>query len=285
MKNKRSHNKKRNVGIIFEQLTKYLSGAIIDKDRVKAQRVLKIIKDNLRPRTELYKEFRLFNALIKTRVPRENLANRILEDAKIASRNFDSKKLRHEKSMLIKEINRGLNDPSFYAQRVHEYRNYATIQTLLNDWRRPEDPNLTRVAKYENEVINWLLSEDVHTNVDSYQKDDIDTLTLRIMNEKFNQKYGKKLNKEQREIVKCYVFSHEDEGGLFLKEYVFLKENILNELKEFVSVCDNEVLNEKIDKVIENITNLELKKLDDVTVSKLLTISKLKEELLENQSG
>jgi predicted Zn-dependent peptidase len=246
---------------------------------------LKIIKNNLRPGTELYKEFRLFNALIKTRVPRENLAYRILEDAKIASRNFDSKKLRHEKSMLIKEINRGLNDPSFYAQRIHEYRNYATIQTLLNDWRKQDNPNLARVVKYENEAINWLLSEDLNSGVTSQPRDDIDALTLKIMNEKFNQKYGKRLNKEQREIVKSYVFSSQNKDALSLKEYDFLKENTLCELRGFIDICDNEVLNEKIDKVIEKVNKLELKRLDDITISRLLTISKLKEELLENQSG
>tara|TARA_Y100000310_G_C20617842_1_gene781613 strand:- start:44 stop:892 length:849 start_codon:yes stop_codon:yes gene_type:complete len=282
MKNKRSHNKKRNVGIIFEQLTKYLSTALIDKNQIKVQKVLKIIKDNLKSGTELYKEFRLFNALVKTRVPRENLANRILEDAKNASRNFDSKKLRHEKSMLIKEINHSLNDPSFYSQRIDEYRNYATIQTLLNDWRRLEDPNLMRIVKYENEVINWLLSEDIVPVESSHLSNDVDALTLKIMGEKFNQKYGKKLNKEQREIVKSYVFSCQNEDAQFLKEYIFIKENALNELTDFVSKCDNEVLNEKIDKVIERINNFELKKINDVTVSQLLTISKLKEELLEN---
>ena len=38
----KSHNKKRNVGIVFEQLVKYASKAIVENDQEKASKVLKI---------------------------------------------------------------------------------------------------------------------------------------------------------------------------------------------------------------------------------------------------
>jgi hypothetical protein len=283
--NKGSHNKKRNVGIIFEQLTKYMSKAVLEKDYRKAKQILQIIRECFKPGTELYREFRLFNALIKTRVPREGLATRILEDARNASRNFNANKLRHEKSGLIKKINCTLDDSTFYNQRIKEYRDYATIQTLLNDWRKNEKADIARVVKYENEVTNWLLSETVHSLLHDEEcgTENINALTVKIMNEKFNKKYGDSLNKEQQDIVKQYVFDTDLNSPVKIEKYDELKKQAIKEIQEYSKTCNNDVLNEKIENVIKKINNFQVKQIDDVTVSRLLTISSLKQELLENQ--
>ncbi len=283
---KGSHNKKRNVGIIFEQLTKYMSKAVLEKDYVKARITLRIIRECFKPGSQLYREFRLFNALVKTRVPREALANRILEDARNASRKFDGNKLRHEKSALIKKINHTLDDSNFYNQRIKEYRSYATIQTLLNDWRLREHADIARVVKYENDVINWLLAEGTTSGsvTPDYDNKDINVLTLKIMNEKFNKKYGESLNEEQKGIIKQYVFETSLNDPAKIEKYNTLKKLAVDEIREFALTCKNEVLNEKVGNVIKKIENFQVKRIDDATVSRLLTISSLKQELLENQS-
>ena len=281
----KTHNKKRNVGIIFEQLIKYVSAALINENKKDAQKALEIIRIHLKPGSELYKEFRLFNALIKTRVDRESIANRILEDAKGASKRFDRTELRKQKSALIKEINHRLNDPAFYSQRVDDYRSYATIQTLLNDWRSSDSADLTRVANYENEVLSWLLSGHKDDQLSPIKHlDDINSLSVKIMTEKFNKKYGNTLNDEQQLLIREYVFSLEKDDG-FHDKLLRIKKNTMEELKIFIKTNNNQVLSEKLDLVYSKISDLDLSVLNDISISKFLTLSKLKEELMENDNG
>ena len=58
-----NHNKKRNVGLIYEQLIRYASKCILEGKTDRAEIAMQIMKEHFRPGTELYKEFRLFNAL------------------------------------------------------------------------------------------------------------------------------------------------------------------------------------------------------------------------------
>lgn len=278
----RSHNKKRNIGIIFEQLVRYISLALVNKDNDKAIAATNIIKEHFKPGTELYREFRLFNALVKTRVLSESLANRILSDAKEASRKFNSQDLRHQKSSLIKDINHKLNDSEFYLQRIDEYRDYATIQTLLNDWRAGDKGDISRIAKYEDNVCRRLLSENKVTSNPALKKDDVDSLTVKILTEKFNKKYGNSLNTEQQELIREYVFSlGSSNNSGFTSGLSAMKKNTLHELRQFSKNCTNQVLNEKISEVIRRVDSIYLNEINDDLISKLLVVSKLKEELLE----
>ena len=139
--------------------------------------------DNFIPGSQLYREFRLFNALVKTSVDSEVLAGRILSEAKKAAIDFNSNELRKEHAGLIKDINHKLDDKNFYGQRVKDYRSYATIQTLLNDWRDDASSNIGRVANYENKVCKWLLEEKPIDDISVNKNDDVDALTVRIMTE------------------------------------------------------------------------------------------------------
>ena len=76
----RPHNKKRNVGIIYEQLINYTSQSLVEGRKKDADNAMSIIRRNFKKGTELYKEFRLFNALVKTSVPSAALATRILSN-------------------------------------------------------------------------------------------------------------------------------------------------------------------------------------------------------------
>ena len=68
---------------------------------------------------------------MKTSVPSSALAARILSEAKKAAQDHDAKKLRSEKSNLIREINHNLVEgSSLYSRKIKDYRTYATIQTL-----------------------------------------------------------------------------------------------------------------------------------------------------------
>jgi len=277
----KTHNKKRNVAIIFEQLLKKAAEATVEKKKPTADAALRIIDKHFITGSELYKEFRLFNALIKTTVPSEAIAIRILEESKKAAKTHDPVKLRSEKSELIKEINHTFKDRSFYNQNIKNYRDYATVQTLLNDWRSGE-PNIKRIANYETHTVGMLLRENDETTIKDEQNEEISQLTVNIMIEKFNKKYGMVLNDEQRGIIKEYVFSAATGNDKkILSELKKMKSQTIRELKSFRRNCDNNILLEKIDAVESRLNETKAEKVDDDTVSRFLLMSKLKQEILE----
>lgn len=279
----KTHNKKRNVGIIYEQLLRKISCALVEDNKPLAQEVITVLHKHFKPGSQLYREFRLFHALVNTTVDSESLATRILHEAKTAAQNFDRHELEKEKSLLIKDINHILNDAGFYNQRIPEYRAYATTQVLLNDWRKGEKSDFARVSEYEKTVHQRLLREAPIKNDPVAKNEDVNELTVRIMTEKFNKKYGTELNEEQAEIIKEYVFSGQSAASRkkFQGYLGQIKEHTLLELKHFSNTCNNQVLNEKISSINENIDSLSLLKVDDTLISRFLMVSRLKQELRE----
>jgi len=282
----KSHNKKRNIGIIYELLLRNISSNLISKDEQAAQRTLDLITSHFNKSSEIYKEFRLFNALANATVSDSAIAAGILSEAKQAARRCDVNRLIHEKSILIKEINHTLNDDSFYRRRIKNYRIYATIQTLLNDWRKIDTTDLSRVINYESQVVKRLLEKKDIDNLDDNLDPNVDDLVVKIMTEKLNDKYGNTLNESQKDIIRSYVFSmSDDKGESIRKKLNNIRSQSIQELISFKDKTDNQVLLEKIDCVEQKIVDCSVSNIDDDIISKFLTISKLKSEILEALSG
>ena len=53
------HNKKRNVGIIYEQLAQAFSEALVEKNQKKSMLIKKIIDDHYEKDGEIFKEFKI----------------------------------------------------------------------------------------------------------------------------------------------------------------------------------------------------------------------------------
>ena len=282
----RSHNKKRNVGIIFELLLRCVSARLIEGKEKSAQDALDIISKYFDKDSELYREFRLFNALAKSTVRNTAVAAGILSEAKQAARRCNSKKLDREKSLLIREINHILEDSSFYHRRIPDYKIYATIQTLLNDWRKEDRSDLTRTIQYETKIVDWLLKEkEDNVTLEEQVSPDVDALVVKILTEKFNQAYHKVLNDEQKNIVKLYALSISSDNGVQIKqELKKLKEFTLNEIDQYFQKEDNTVLLEKVEAIKNLIIKENVDTVCDETISRFLVISQLKAELLEGAS-
>ena len=181
------HNKKRNVGILFAQLSEYISSALVEGDIKKAQKALRVLGKHFFPGSEIYREFRLFRALVVTEVPSPALASSIIAEAKNASKKLDKKKLMQEKSMLIKDINYNLGDSNFYDRKVPDYKAFATVQTLLTTWAS-SDPDLAVIAQFEKSLHEHLQTEKKLINLDDFKTPDVNRLAVQIMQEKASGK-------------------------------------------------------------------------------------------------
>ena len=249
----RSHNKKRNIGIIYELLLRSISSSLIANEKDRAEKALKIIENRFDKSTEVYKEFRLFNALANSSVSDSSVVAAILTEARQACERCNVEKLDKEKSILIRDINYNLKDENFYFRRIPEYKSYATIQTLLNDWRSKDKAPLTRIVEYQSKVAERLLSNSPDKKDISEEKNEnINSLVVKIMTEKLNKKYHKKFSKSQREILTEYVFS--------------ISENSDQNIRT---------------KVTEKINSIKIEKIDDLVISKFLTLTDLRKEINE----
>mgnify|MGYP001599399287 CR=1 FL=1 len=282
-----SHNKKRNSGLMYEFLVQAISRALVENDQQRSSSALKILKRHYKPGTELYKEFRLINSLIKTTVSSEMVAASIMNEAKNAARAHNNSSLDREKSLLIRNINHGLNDDSFYDQQVNEYRIYATIQTLLNEWRSGS-VDITKLAKYEDQLVKWLTSTKSPAPDSTIGEGSAGSnrLLMRVMMQRLNEKYSGVLTEDQKSIVRAYVWSaSKDDQTAIQRKLLDVKAKLLESISSFKAEnSQNEYVCKKLDEVHERLSSEELLSVNDDIVTRFMLYIKLNNELMEGDS-
>jgi len=278
MNKKTTHNKKRNVGIIYEQLMRKISEHIVDGDNESAIKVVNIVKKHFKPGTELYKEFRLFNALVKTQVSSSEIAAKILVEAREAAKDHNSVKLMQEKSRLIKEINHTISSRDFYTTRVPEYRTYATIQTLMNDWRDTKSRDISRIAIFEDKIHSWLLEPKSHSSVSELKTENVDNLVVNVMRDKLNKKYETVLSSRQMILVKEHAL-REVNGDSFTQYLKSVINESLGRLADYKRSCNSTFVEAKIPGVVSLIETLQPNDHSDQNIAKFMTVLKLCDEI------
>ena len=274
----RSHNKKRNVGIIYEQLLSTAARGIVESNTKITSKAKKLIARFYNEDTEIYREHRLFKALIEPHIEDGSLATKILGEAKRAAQMHNAARLRREKSRLIKEINYSFGK-EFYSQKVKDYTKFATVQTLLNDWRTGADVH--RIALYESKVHKILTEDKKTTSLNSHQNKEVDNLVVKVMTDKYNDKYGKQLTEVQQMLVKQYVFAENGDSKGFNNMLKRIQETVLRDLTVYETECDNNHVASKINEVKEDIMSLDITTLNDQTMTRFLTLCDLSEQLRE----
>ena len=274
----KTHNKKRNIGIIYDQMISSLCESYIENDIDKSKKIIKIIKENFRKGTQLQKELQFFNSFLKIRGLTENLSSAIISEAKQASRtHFDKDQLELEKSKLIKQLNYSFGKGVIFEKKVKNYKTYATIQTLLNEWRS-EDSNFSETVKYEIKLNEWLTSKE-EVIVENKDYDNIDKVTLKIMSNKFNEKY-KGLTENQADLISKYVSSKENDDSEIISYFREIKNKTLSLLENYKSSCDSSYVLTKYDTIYNNVKTLNENNITDDNLKKFLTVSKLQDELI-----
>lgn len=282
MSSSRNHNKKRNTGLLYEFLVLDISRALVEDDQRRSSLSLKLLKRHFKPGSALYKEFRLINALVKTTVSSEAVAASILQEAKKSARSYDLESLDREKSLLIRNINHKINDDIFYDQTVNEYRMYATIQTLLNDWRSPES-DIERLAKYEDQLMKHLTTEKTQQVEQFINEESSGTsrLLMKVMMKKLNEKYAGVLDEDQKSLVRAYVWSSsQDDPTTITRKLTEVKTHLLSSIDAFAALDPaNEYLNKKLTSVKDQLVSEGLESVDDETVTRFMLYIKLNSEL------
>ena len=208
------HNKKRNTAFIFEVLIRELTKAVIEKDEKKRTLVMKLVKENFKTNNLLSKELSLYKSILDTKDADQEMAQSIIFEASMQRKTIDNRKLFKEQSDLIEKINRTLS-PEVFTNFVPNYKDLATVFQIFNSRMKTKEKILL-----ERKLIGQMMSlpESNKSNLKP-----LDNLTYKTFVQKFNEKYGASLLEEQKNLLKKYITSFEDDG---LELKIFLNEEI-----------------------------------------------------------
>ena len=283
LNNKIAHNKKRNIGLIYEFFSRYIAKAILESRQNDVEKAKILIRKHFNKSTDLYRELRLFKTLYETRVTNRDAAVHLVNRVRDVVKNQSQARLDLEKTGLIHEINQTLTGQDFFNQNITDYKLFGTIQILLNSWRNPEtlNENIGTVTQFEEILFEHLMSPKKTQIAESNTETDKDVnkLVVDIMADKVNKKFDN-LNEDQKKIVSLYVLQEESEPAR--KELELILEGLRDSVKSIIARNKNEgIVIAKLDEVNEMLDN-DYKdiKLNDEVVTFYLGISKLEKELL-----
>lgn len=155
---KLSHNKRRNVGLAYEFLTRDIARATLARDSARAAQSLGIISQHLSEGTPLFQELSLHRQAMASRGVGERLARKIVDELRAAGiRNISRRGLlERAKSNLIHEMNRGLGRDIFDRYRIPDYTAHASIAIIMSRGLGRVDEGV-EAAKVEEHLISYLM--------------------------------------------------------------------------------------------------------------------------------
>lgn len=276
------HSKYKNTGILFELIIRQITSDTLEGKVSPLQKILPKYFTN----TELGKEYKLYETLLKKTSITESQADVILNTLIETSKTLNRKLLKKQKYNLISEImnHYGLNE--FFNHKLPNYKTQAAFYTLLEIYNnnKPTDPNyiienkmailehLTIAPIKEKSVRNKLIKE-----FTSYDKD-TRMLAYKIMLEKFNKKY-ENFSTLQKSILREILYS--SDNRVSLKEFYNKKSlEIESQLETLCNQVTDKVTQIKLNEVVSIIKNhRNTSKITDESLVDLLQYCELINEL------
>ena len=210
------HNKKRNTGLLYEFFARYMGKAILENRDTDISKAKTLLKKHFNRGTDTHKELKLFKALSESNVSSREQALHLINRVRDAVKLQSQARLDLEKTSLIHEVNANLNAELFFEEAIPDYKKLATIQVLLNTWRDETlKEAVSETVQLEERLIEFMLEnrstvEQQTSAAAQMTNEDVDRLVVNIMTEKVNKKYNN-LNLEQKDIIRLFVFSKDDE--------------------------------------------------------------------------
>ncbi len=201
---KLSHNKKRNLGLVYEFLTREIADAAVAKDRQRAANSLNIVSEHLSEGSVLFPELSLHRQVVGTRGVSERLAKRIVDELKAAGIRSSVNRtiIERSKSELIHEMNRTLGRDIFDRYRIPNYTAHASVNILMSrglDGRLDEGVELARVEEHLVEFLTTSPAEAPKFDRDA------SLYAYKTAVGLFESEYGQELSAAQQELLREYV--------------------------------------------------------------------------------
>ena len=223
------HSKYKNTGILFELLVRQITADTLKGDDSPAIDLLK----SYFVKTELGREYKLYESVIKSKVLNESRANVLISTILENSKKFNRTILKKQKYNLINEIKKHYNLESFFGTKVKNYKEIASVYTLIESYNTAELTDINQINQNKVTLLEFLTKQETTKPTDELMNEfsgydkDLRQLTYRVLLEKFNDKYDS-LSIEQKEILKEFIYSVDSTPSL--REFYNTKVNNLKEI-------------------------------------------------------
>lgn len=237
------HSKFRNTGILFELLVRQVT---IDTLKGVDSPAIDIMKKYF-VKSELGKEYRLYESILKSTVLNESRANTIISTILESSANLNKSSLKRQKYNIIKEIKNHYDLDTFFGIKIKNYKELASIYTLIEGYNSSTFVAPTQMVDCKIVLLEFLtkqninpddVEDDILKEFQAYDKD-LRILTYKVLLEKFNEKYDS-ISPEQKQILKEYINSVDSTPELrnfYNAKIVELKEHLKREVKTIKDVA------------------------------------------------
>jgi hypothetical protein len=248
------HSKYKNTGILFELLVRQITSDTLSGKDSKAANILK----KYFVKTELGKEYKLYETILKNNSLTEGKADIIINTVIESSKSLNRGALKRQKYNLIKEISQHYNLDEFFKTKLPNYKAQAALFTLLEIYNSDQLSNPNQIIDNKVALLEFLttssvnkkkVEDDLLTEFQSYDKD-LRILTYKVMLEKFNGKYSS-LNDMQKEILKEFITSVDNTPRL--KEFYNVK---IEEIKSQIVTKSKNVKDKAIQIKLNEISTL-----------------------------
>jgi len=249
------HSKYKNTGILFELLVRQITTDTLDGKDSPAKDILK----KYFVKTELGREYKLYETLLKKTSLTETKANIVISTLTESSKTLNRGIIKRQKYNLISEIQKNYDLNEFFNHKLPNYKIYAAFYTLLEvNNAQATDPNqiiTNKVTILEHLTAAQIIEDKVRDEVmEEFQKADKDVrfLAYKMVLENFNEKYDV-LHPKQKSILKEYITAADNTSRL--KEFY---SNKVTEIKEELLALNkktkNPVTKIKINEIISLVT-------------------------------
>jgi hypothetical protein len=287
------HSKVKNTGVLFELLVRQITLEVLNGD--KTENAKKIVKEFFAAGTELNKELRLYDLLLKEKYNSESKAEMFVDTVSQAHSKLSESKLSKEKYNLIKEINSKFELEQFLSSPISNYKVLASIYKVFES-KKSENYDIKDIFNSKITLIENIISRPTTNKVEptsdstklieTYKKQDKDLrlLTYKILVETFNKKYTN-LDEKQKGLLKEYINNMSNTSKF--KDYIALElPQIIKELKGIKSKISDKVTTIKLSETISVLEKMKIgKTVTDNNVSSIMLSYELIKELKSKVNG
>ena len=274
---KTKYNKKRNTAFVYEALIREGTSAILQGDHDRKNTVVKLIKKHFTTDSILYKDLQCYQSLYETKGLEKQTCQKIIREAKLASRLLDTQGLFVSQSDLINDVNKEL-EPSVFNNFVPNYKSLANIYKMFSHNTDPKSAV----------ILEELVLEDMCTPVEKEESVQVDSLVVESFVEKFNNKYEESLLTEQKTLLNLYISSFVDnslELKMFLNEEISRLKNELQKSKDNEHISSDEQMTSKTIEIIEKLESYKNAEADQNMMLTILRVQQLVGEINNDASS
>ena len=247
-----NHSKYKNTGILFELLIRQITNDTLDSKDSQATNILK----KYFVKTELGREYKLYETLLKKTSLTETKANIITNTLLDSSKSLNRGVIKRQKYNLIKEIQNHYDLNEFFNHKLPNYKIHAAFYTLLETSNSTNQIDPEQIINNKVTILEHLTAAQIKATkikdevMDEFEKSDKDVrfIAYKMLLESFNVKYDT-LHTNQKTILKEYITSVDNTSRL--KEFYTNKINeIKTELADLNKRTKNKVTKIKINEII-----------------------------------